>query len=72
MAMERGTSVSWRPAGPARLRWWLIRSAVGSFLLRALRYALTGLWIHPDLPASSAWLLLESVQERTSGSMQSR
>jgi hypothetical protein len=30
------------------------------------------LWIQPDLPAFSAWLLLASLQDRTSGSMQSR
>ena len=32
MPIERGTSTSWRPAGPARLLWWFMPSAVTSFL----------------------------------------
>ena len=71
MPIERGTSVSWRPPGPARLRWWLIASAVTSFFFLATTYVLTGLWIQPDFPACIVWLLLASVQDRTSGSMQS-
>ena len=35
MPMWRGVSVSWRPLGPPRLRWWLMPSAVTSF--RCLR-----------------------------------
>ena len=72
MPMERGASTSWRPDGPARLWWWLMLSAVTSFWSRATMYALTGLWIQPAFPCWSDSLLLASVHERTSGSMQSR
>src|ERR1700730_17166201 len=47
-------------------------SAVTSFWSRATMYALTGLWIQPAFPCWSDSLLLASVHERTSGSMQSR
>src|SRR5439155_5954760 len=47
-------------------------SAVTSFLSRASMYALTGLWIQPALPCCSDSLLLASVHDRASGSMQSR
>src|SRR5262249_49604965 len=71
--MWRGTSVSWRwPLGPARLLWWLMPSAVTSLLLRATMEALTGVGVHPGLPCWSDSLLLASVQDSTSGSMQSR
>src|SRR5262245_46236751 len=72
MPMWRGVSVSWRPWGPARLRWWLMPSAVTSLRCLAMMYADTGLWIHPALPCWIDSLLLASDHERTSGSMQSR
>src|SRR3989442_2852964 len=46
-------------------------SAVTSLRCLAMMYALTGLWIQPALPCWIDSLLLASVQERTSGSMQS-
>src|SRR2546425_11354474 len=72
MPMCRGTSVSWRPAGPPGGRGWLIVSAVGGFICLATMYALTGVWIQPALPCWIARVLLASSPERTSGSLQSR
>ena len=36
MPMWRGVSVSWRPWGPPRLRWWLMPSAVTSLRCLAM------------------------------------
>src|SRR5512147_1052232 len=72
IAMWRGVSVSWRPFGPPRLRWWLMPSAVTSLRCLATMYADTGLWIQPALPCWIDSLLLASDHDSTSGSMQSR
>ena len=45
---------------------------MGSFRPLATMYVLTGLWIQPAFPCCIDSLLLESVQDSTSGSMQSR
>src|SRR4029453_2355013 len=72
MPMNRGVSVSCRPFGPARVRWWLIPSAGTSLGCLATMEPLTGLWIQPALPCWIDSLLLASDHDSTSGSMQSR
>src|SRR3989442_1814842 len=72
MPMCRGTSVSWRPAGPPGVRWWLIVSAVGGFICLATMYALTGVLIQPAVPCGVASLLVASSHYRTSWLLQCR
>ena len=59
------------PAGPPRLLWWLMSSAMGCLFASAALYGLTGLWIQEPLPERRKRLLPESSQDSTSGSMAS-
>src|ERR1700730_917612 len=61
----------WVPAGPVGRGWWLMSSAMGILVARALLYGLIGLWIQEPLPDRMKRLLPESSQDRTSGSIAS-
>src|SRR2546429_224127 len=59
MPMWRGVSVSWRPWGPPRLRWWLMPSAVAGFRRLCPTEAAPGVEVFPGVGHLQARLLEE-------------
>src|SRR3989454_10263640 len=54
----------WVPAGPTRLLWWLISSAIGMLLESARLYGLIGVWVQEHFPRRIHRVFEAAAQDR--------